>query len=177
MFQFVAPLPPTPAIHAPAPHVRSQAIPPDATAIVRQALAGIRPAARVACAVIGDSIALGVGESMRFCTTVATKGIGSQAISMRTPGTNGARVVISAGANDPLNPALEENLETIRSRASASRVVWNAPRHPRAGGIVARVAARHGDRVVSLYAIPTRDGTHPVSYPTLAAMVRYRLGI
>jgi len=169
MMQFTVPPTPPPAIHAPV--VRSRALPPATQAPQRPA----QPAAAVHCAIVGDSIGVGIAAVVRGCAAVATKSLGSRAISMRTPDVAGGSVVISAGSNDPDNPALEANLEVIRARTGAARVVWIAPYHPRAAAMVARVAARHGDAVVRLAAFPSRDRVHPASYPTLAAAVTSRL--
>ena len=147
--------------------------------MVRDAMtrAGVGAAGKSPCTVTGDSLAVGIGVVLRACTTVAAKGLGSQAIAQRTPSASGGYVVISAGANDPDNPRLEANLETIRARAGAVRTVWIAPRHAGAAQVVRRVARRHGDAVVSARAVPSFDGVHPSDYPTLGRMVRARLGI
>jgi hypothetical protein len=148
--------------------------------MVREAVARTAPVTRATssrCTVTGDSLAVGVGSALRFCSTFATKGLSSEAIAQRTPSAAGGYVVISAGANDPENQKLESNLETIRARAGAARTVWIAPRHRRAAQVVERVARRHGDAVVSARAVPTFDGVHPSDYPTLGRMVRARLGI
>src|ERR1700742_2209052 len=101
------------------------------------------------CAVVGDSIALGVGTEMHRCAVNATVGLPSAEIIGRVQHAN--TMVISAGSNDAHSPALEANLRAIRERAVNARVmhvIWIAPRAPKAAAAVLRFARQHGDRVV-----------------------------
>jgi hypothetical protein len=108
------------------------------------------------CAVIGDSIAVDVGRAMPQCAMNAKIGIGSAAIIGRVVAAD--LTVISAGSNDPLNPALASNLESMRNRCKG-RVIWILPIQPHARNVVGGVAARHGDATVSF--APARDNVHP----------------
>jgi len=122
------------------------------------------------CAVVGDSIALGVGIEMHRCVVNATVGIPSADVIGRIRHAN--TMVISAGSNDAHSPDLEANLRAIRTRAvnaRVMRVIWIAPMDPRAAAAVMRVAHIHGDRVVHFK--PREDNIHPQSYPTLADRV------
>jgi hypothetical protein len=119
------------------------------------------------CAVIGDSIAVDLGRALPECATHARIGIGSAAIVGRVTAVD--LVVISAGSNDPLNPALERNLETMRAR-TPGRAVWILPIHPRARAIVARVAAAHGD--LALGFAPAGDNVHPRTVAPLVRQIR-----
>lgn len=122
------------------------------------------------CAVVGDSIALGVGTEMHRCAINAVVGLPSADIIGRVQHAN--TVVISAGSNDAHSPELESNLRAIRERAvnaRVMRVIWIAPMDPRAAAAVMRVAHIHGDRVVHFK--PRPDNIHPASYPTLADRV------
>jgi hypothetical protein len=119
------------------------------------------------CAVVGDSIALGVGTEMHRCVVNATVGLPSADIIGRVQEAN--IVVISAGSNDARSPDLEHNLRAIRERAAHSKVIWISPMDPRAAAAVQRVARLHGDRVVHF--TPRPDHIHPQSYPTLADRV------
>lgn len=122
---------------------------------------------------MGDSIAKGVAEQMPECIANARVGIGSYEILRRTVRYPGAVVVISAGSNDPANPALPFNLEELRAGTMGSHFVWIAPRHPTAEAAVVRVAGRHGDQVIRLRFLAVKhDGVHPLSYPDVAARVR-----
>ncbi len=118
------------------------------------------------CAIVGDSIALGVGTELHRCTVNATVGIASAEVIGRVRHAN--VLVVSAGSNDPHNPMLESNLRTIRARA-AGKVIWISPMDPVAAAAVRRVAKVHGDRVVHFS--PRPDRIHPASYPTLADRV------
>jgi hypothetical protein len=117
----------------------------------------------VSCAIVGDSIAVGAGKHLRSCKLNAKIGIPSQAIIARIDPSADINV-ISAGSNDPDNPALRENLERIRERAN--RAIWILPAVPNARETVRKVAARHGDPVVSF--APSRDRVHPQSEDALA---------
>ncbi|HUO87984.1 MAG TPA: hypothetical protein VMU08_02320 [Rhizomicrobium sp.] len=118
------------------------------------------------CAVVGDSIALGVGTELHRCVVNATVGIPSTEVIGRVQEAN--VLVVSAGSNDPRNPKLEANLRAIRARA-AQRVIWIAPMDPIAAEAVRRVARIHGDAVVGF--TPRPDHIHPRSYPALAGRV------
>ncbi|HXC57382.1 MAG TPA: hypothetical protein VNU97_18930 [Rhizomicrobium sp.] len=118
------------------------------------------------CAVVGDSIALGVGQQLRRCEVNATIGIPSVEVIGRVQHAN--VLVVSAGSNDPRNPLLESNLRSIRARA-AGKVIWISPIDPVAAATVARVARLHGDRVVRF--APRHDHIHPRSYGLLAGRV------
>jgi hypothetical protein len=118
------------------------------------------------CAIVGDSIALGIGAELPACRHNAEIGIPSDAVIARVD--RAAEInIVSAGSNDPLNPMLHDNLERIRDRAR--RVIWILPIHVRARAAVAAVAAVHGDRVIAF--APRDDQVHPLSYAALAQAV------
>jgi hypothetical protein len=114
------------------------------------------------CALVGDSIAVEAGQFLHGCRLNAKIGILSEAVIARVDPFAEVNVV-SAGSNDPDNPALRANLERIRARAR--RTIWILPTIARARAAVQEVAARHGDDVVSF---TPRDGVHPASAATLA---------
>lgn len=119
------------------------------------------------CAIIGDSIAVGVGWQFRGCSISARGGISSRSVIGRMRPAD--VVVVSAGSNDPLNPRLWSNLNQIRSRAHGN-VIWILPTQPRARMMVLAVARMHGDRTVSF--IGGRDRVHPRSYAALVSNIR-----
>jgi hypothetical protein len=123
--------------------------------------------ARASCAIIGDSIAVGVGHVIEECLTDAKGGIPSIDVIARVHPVD--VLFVSAGSNDPRNPELEGNLKTIRAKASAT-VVWIEPVAPTAAAAVKRVAAAHDDPVVQFE--PGSDGVHPKSYDELAMALR-----
>jgi hypothetical protein len=113
---------------------------------------------------LGDSIALGTGQALHILT-IATVGMGSCAIAQRVPSAHFSEVVISAGVNDPPGRCVA----SIRDKLSADHVVWIRPINA-AGPTVDRVAAAHGDRVITY--TTGRDHLHPASYTAVAASVR-----
>ena len=120
----------------------------------------------VTCAIVGDSIAVGAGQHLRACKLNAKIGISSRAIIARVDPSADINVV-SAGSNDPDNPALRENLERIRRRAN--RAIWILPAIPSAREIVRRGGgpARGSDRLVYAVGRPV----HPKSEGALARAI------
>jgi len=114
-----------------------------------------------ACAVIGDSIALGVSWHRQECAVRAKVGIAAAAFNVGP--TDAREVVISLGSNDAADPT--DALIRLRSSIQAERVVWIVPvfRHADA---VRRVAALFRDATVEFAVGP--DGIHPRSYSELA---------
>ena len=129
-------------------------------------LAGAPGIANAGGAIIGDSIAVGVGQQFSHGATVNAKvGISSGAIIARA-GVTARWVAISAGSNDPTNHSLTANLEAIRARIHAGQIIWIIPRNIIAAKAVITTAHRHGDTTVGFLA--GHDGIHPQSYVALA---------
>src|ERR1700744_3839766 len=105
-------------------------------AISRPGSAGVF-ALMIDCAVVGDSIALGVGTELHRCAVNAHIGIPSAEVIGRVQHAN--VLVVSAGSNDPHNPQLEQNLRAIRAKATG-KVIWISPMDPVAAAVVRRVA-------------------------------------
>jgi thiamine biosynthesis protein ThiC len=122
------------------------------------------------CVAIGDSIAVGVGQTAH-CVINAKVGAGSSYIANHTVSTGKNIAVISAGSNDPNNPKLVSNLEKIRSKIKSKTVVWIVPYNRTAARAVISVAKKNGDRYVDLIAVKTNDGVHPASYRELVKRV------
>jgi hypothetical protein len=137
-----------------------------AVVIVTIAASGPVRSRIVSCAIVGDSIAVVAGKHLRSCKLNAKIGIPSGAVIARVDPSADVNV-ISAGSNDPDNPALRENLERIRERAH--RAIWILPAVPNAREIVRAVAARHGDPILSF--TPSRDQVHPQSENALARAI------
>src|SRR5580700_9449292 len=108
------------------------------------------------CAVVGDSIALGVSPYLPECTVDAKIGISSAAVIGRVHEAD--VLIVSAGSNDPDNPSLVSNLERIRAKATG-KVIRIRPVNLKAAMAVLHVAGQHGDLVVSFE--PGRDHVHP----------------
>lgn len=142
-------------------------------AVVACVLAGGPAAASLL--VIGDCIATSAGLGGQFAgaTVDAKVGIPSGAIVARAR-LGFTDAVVSAGSNDPTNPALERNLEATRARLTG-HVVWVVPQHPRAAALVRAIAARHGDAIATFTAGP--DHVHPRSYRALARTVAPLLSV
>ena len=129
-------------------------------------LAGTPSLANAGGAIIGDSIAVGLGTQFQHGAVVRAKvGIGSAAIIARA-GVTARWVAISAGSNDPNNHGLPANLESIRARVKAAQIIWIIPRNATAAKAVIALAHRHGDATVGFHA--GHDGVHPQSYVALA---------
>jgi hypothetical protein len=123
----------------------------------------------MSCFIFGDCLALGLAAVLGGCASDAKVGIPSAAVIQKAPAAIYDLVVISTGSNDPENPRLPRNLETIRLKVHAGRVVWVRPVNATAGAAVEAVASRHRDSVVSVK--PGRDNVHPRNYHVLAAAV------
>lgn len=119
------------------------------------------------CIAIGDSIAVGVGQAAH-CSINAKVGASSSYIADHVVSSSRDVAVISAGSNDPSNPKLRTNLDKIRSKITAKRVVWILPYDRKAAAVVKAVAVQHGDGYVDLSGFKTRDGVHPSSYRSVA---------
>lgn len=117
------------------------------------------------CILIGDSIAVGVGQARPECETVAQVGISSERYvsTMLPPGRTAAdTAVISLGVNDGATLDTIDNLRTVRSRIEANRVVWLLPglkEHVRA--MIRAVAAENGDSTLDTRPQVGRDHLHP----------------
>lgn len=120
----------------------------------------------IECAVVGDSIGVGVSEAMRHCKSYARIGINSstwnrQYLHQLEPS---KILVISLGANDRgINTV--SNLRQLRIKTTAETVYWILPnkgRNPVAYDAVKSVATEYGDILIER---PTEnissDGVHP----------------
>lgn len=128
------------------------------------------------CAVVGDSIAVGVSQARTECRAYARSGINS-AVWNRTYLHNlePSRVlIISLGANDTRHVDTANNLRLLRNKTSALKVYWILPNpklKPQQVGIVRQVAEEFGDIIIER---PTTnisgDGVHPtgLGYKQLA---------
>ena len=86
----------------------------------------------IECLIMGDSLAVGVGQIRQECTTRAKSGINSYDYVNRhiwhTNGNNQAKtIIISLGSNDTKNIKTFEELETLRNLIKADRVYWIVP--------------------------------------------------
>jgi len=84
------------------------------------------------CLILGDSLAVGVGQVRTECVTRAKSGINSYDYVNRhllhTKGNTQAKsIIISLGSNDTQNINTFEELDTLRQLVQADRVYWILP--------------------------------------------------
>ena len=120
------------------------------------------------CLILGDSLAVGVGQIRQECTTRAKSGINSYDYVNRhlwhTNGNNQAKtVIISLGSNDYSSINTYEELLTLRQLVKADRVYWILPAikdFKRKN--VQKVADKYQDFVIdSKQHQLSADGVHP----------------
>ena len=106
------------------------------------------------CLILGDSLAVGVGQIRTECATYAKSGINSYDYVNRhilhTGGNTSAKtVIISLGSNDLKNIDTYDELDTLRQLVKADRVYWILPNiketKRRAVGLVAE---KYKDNVI-----------------------------
>jgi lysophospholipase L1-like esterase len=130
----------------------------------------------VDCLILGDSIAVGVGQDRPACTTVARVGITSgtfvQTLLPAAP-KEARSVVISLGVNDDPSMNTAAALRQMRRGIQAAHVTWLLPGPKEAVRQAIRtVAAEHGDRLVDTSGDLGPDHLHPTGsgYRRLAAL-------
>jgi len=84
------------------------------------------------CLILGDSLAVGIGQVRTECVTRAKSGINSYDYVNRhvlhTQGNTQAKhVIISLGSNDSQKINTYEELDTLRQLVKADRVYWILP--------------------------------------------------
>jgi lysophospholipase L1-like esterase len=126
--------------------------------------------------VIGDSIAVGVGQYLPECRTEARVGITSgQFIQKLLSPEEADRVVISLGVNDSLSIFTVSNLRRVRLTVHGQIVYWLLPAgHADARAAIEAVALQFGDRLIDAGTAVGPDGLHPTGsgYRALATSVR-----
>ena len=106
------------------------------------------------CLIIGDSLAVGVGQIRKECVTHAVSGINSydyvNRFVMHTKGdTHAKTTIISLGSNDPANLDTYEELDALRQLVTTERVYWILPNIKESKRkAVWMVAKKHGDMVI-----------------------------
>lgn len=84
------------------------------------------------CLILGDSLAVGVGQVRKECVTHAVSGINSYNYvnrhALHTNGDTEAKtVIISLGSNDLKNVNTYEELDTLRQLVKGNRIYWILP--------------------------------------------------
>jgi lysophospholipase L1-like esterase len=106
------------------------------------------------CLILGDGLAVGIGQVRKECVTYAKSGINSynyvNSHILNTAGNTEARtIVISLGSNDLKNIKTFEELDTLRQLVKADRVYWILPAvKDDKRQAVYRVAQRYKDIVI-----------------------------
>jgi lysophospholipase L1-like esterase len=130
----------------------------------------------IPCLVIGDSIAVGVGQYLPECRTEARVGITSQQFVHELLSPQDAdKVVISLGVNDGVSALTAGNLQRVRETVRGRAVYWLLPaNHDHARAVIRSVAALYGDRVIDCTPEAGPDGLHPTGagYRMLGAQIR-----
>jgi lysophospholipase L1-like esterase len=129
----------------------------------------------VPCLILGDSLAVGIGQYRPECLTVAQTGITSgRYIQTLLTTQTGNTAVISLGVNDADDMATLQNLRRVRASIHAKRVFWLLPGiKPRVREAVRTVAVEYDDFLVDTRFEAGADHLHPsgTGYRFLAAMV------
>jgi lysophospholipase L1-like esterase len=129
------------------------------------------------CAIIGDSIAVGVSKHKTHCVSIAKTGITSSRWVannlVRIKELSSRTVLISLGSNDfGIDTARE--LEKIRSAITAETVYWVIPySNTKATEAVETVCMKYCDVCVAIPQI-SRDKIHPTAsgYKLLAELIK-----
>ena len=117
------------------------------------------------CLILGDSIAVGVGQARPACMTVARTGVSSgaflQTLLPLVPRAAGS-VIISLGVNDDPSMATLDNLRRLRNAVSARQVTWLLPGlKPEVRRHVREVALERRDRLLDTAPEAGPDKLHP----------------
>jgi lysophospholipase L1-like esterase len=128
------------------------------------------------CLILGDSIAVGVGQFRPECEVHAKVGINSRNWVDRniTKDLAAKTVVISLGSNDPKNMKTLKELFTLRQVVEAKRVYWIVPAvNAEAQEAVKIVADKFEDKILFIPQL-SKDKIHPTAngYKELAKNTR-----
>ena len=133
------------------------------------------------CLILGDSLAVGLGQVRTECVTQARSGINSYDYVNRhvwhTQGhTQAKTVIISLGSNDLKQINTVQELDTLRQLVKADQVYWIVPAIKAAKRqAVQQVADKYQDRVIDAgqHAL-SADGVHPTGrgYRSIAEKTR-----
>ena len=120
------------------------------------------------CLILGDSLAVGVGQVRTECVTRAKSGINSYDYMNRhilhTQGNTQAKtIIISLGSNDTAKINTFEELDSLRQLVDANRVYWIVPniKEDKRRAVLA-VADKYNDFVIDARQHDTSpDQVHP----------------
>jgi lysophospholipase L1-like esterase len=119
------------------------------------------------CLILGDSLAVGIGQVRPGCQTVARTGINSSVfVATLLPGApkSAHSVVISLGVNDTADMPTRASLQTLRASIDAAQVIWILPAlKDDIRQTIRAVAAQHNDRVLDTTDQAGPDHLHPTT--------------
>ncbi len=134
------------------------------------------------CLIMGDSLAVGVGQVRKECVTYAKSGINSyDYFNRHVLHTNGSNkqaktVIISLGSNDTQKIRTAEELDSLRQLVKADQVYWILPaiKEDKRQAVWA-VANKYHDRVIETRNHDlSADQVHPTGkgYKSIANQTR-----
>lgn len=133
------------------------------------------------CLILGDSLAVGVGQIRTECVTRAKSGINSYDYVNRhilhiKGDTQAKNVIISLGSNDTKNINTFEELDTLRQLVQADRVYWILPNIKETKRkAVWEVARKYNDFIIDARGVDrSPDTVHPTytGYKELAKQTK-----
>lgn len=127
--------------------------------------------ASASCYIMGDSIAQGVAQHIKNCSSATKVGLNTDS-ALRFWGRQADLkkelkkdfIVVSLGVNDGNSEnsiKTLENLVGIRSQMQASRIVWILPPKHEKSQVVQRIANHYNDYVLDIRSVLGKDGIHP----------------
>jgi hypothetical protein len=118
----------------------------------------------MSCAIVGDSIAVGIHQYHQECKLQAKVGISAKGWVLKYPDVKADKVLISLGSNG----GGKNNLARARLKINSEHVTWVMPKHATQDtqANIIRLVIAYGDKLV--YFNNTKDGIHPRSYKSLA---------
>lgn len=132
------------------------------------------------CYIMGDSIAQGVAQNMRVCSSATKVGLNTNQAKQYWVDNNILHkqpvqdlTVISLGVNDG-NAQTLENLVKIRANLKSKRIVWILPPKKQKSDIVERIANHYNDYMLEINPVLGKDGIHPTGqgYQAIAQKIK-----
>jgi hypothetical protein len=119
----------------------------------------------MSCAIVGDSIAVGIHQYHQECAQYAKVGISAKGWTLKYPEVKADKVLISLGSNG----GGRNNLAVARLKITSPKVYWVMPIHATQETKVniIRLVLAYGDKLI--YYTNTRDGIHPKNYKSVAS--------
>ncbi|WP_202756940.1 SGNH/GDSL hydrolase family protein [Burkholderia cenocepacia] len=118
------------------------------------------------CFVMGDSVAQGIAAQLPQCSSNTKVGLNTVQALTRFNQVEAQTVIVSLGINDRDYPRTRANLEAVRARIRAAKVIWILPSGKLPFGVAKKqdaryVATRHNDDMKNIDQTISTDGIHP----------------